>query len=58
LPLLKDPVRHWGSLLVLVGHAALVAALWVFGGFSTAFFVVLLPMTIASALGSSKVLGV
>ncbi|MBT8092410.1 MAG: fatty acid desaturase [Gammaproteobacteria bacterium] len=52
LPLLKDPRRHWDSLLALTGHAALLAALWVFGGFDTAFFVMLLPMTIASALGS------
>ena len=52
LPLLKDPARHWDSLLALVGHAALIAVLWIAGGFDTAFFVVLLPMTIASALGS------
>ena len=52
LPFLKDPVRHWDSLLALAGHAALIAALWILGGFDTAFFVVLLPMTIASALGS------
>ena len=52
LPLLKDPARHWDSLLALAGHAALIAVLWIFGGFDTAFFVVLLPMTIASALGS------
>jgi omega-6 fatty acid desaturase (delta-12 desaturase) len=52
LPLLKDPRRHWDSLLALCGHATLVALLWIFGGFDTAFFVVLLPMTIASTLGS------
>jgi omega-6 fatty acid desaturase (delta-12 desaturase) len=52
LPLLRDPARHWDSLLALAGHAALIAVLWIFGGFDTAFFVVLLPMTIASALGS------
>jgi omega-6 fatty acid desaturase (delta-12 desaturase) len=52
LPLVKDPARHWDSLLAIVGHAALVAMLWIFGGFGTVFFVVLLPMTIASALGS------
>ena len=52
LPLLKNPVRHWDSLLALVGHTALIAVLWLFGGFDTTFFVVLLPMTIASALGS------
>ena len=52
LPLLKDPLRHWDSLLALLGHALLIAALWMLGGFDTAFFVVILPMTIASALGS------
>ena len=52
LPLLQDPKRHWDSLLALIGHAGLVAALWVFGGIDTVFFVLLLPMTIASALGS------
>ena len=52
LPFLRDPARHWDSLLALVGHGALIAALWILGGFGTAFFVVLLPMTIASALGS------
>lgn len=52
LPLLQDPKRHWDSLLALIGHASLVAALWIFGGFDAAFFVLLLPMTIASALGS------
>jgi len=52
LPLLKDPARHWDSLLALLGHASLITVLWLFGGFDTAFFVVLLPMTIASALGS------
>jgi omega-6 fatty acid desaturase (delta-12 desaturase) len=33
LPLLTNPLRHWDSLLVLAGHAALIAVLWVFGGF-------------------------
>ena len=39
-------------MLALAGHSALIAVLWIFGGFDTVFFVVLLPMTIASALGS------
>ncbi|NNE35549.1 MAG: fatty acid desaturase, partial [Rhodothermales bacterium] len=46
------PKRHWDSLLAIVGHVTLIAGLWILGGFYTAFFVVLLPMTIASALGS------
>ena len=52
LPLLRDPVRHWDSALALLAHGALIAMLWVFGGFDVVLFVVLLPMTIASALGS------
>ena len=52
MPLLKDPARHWDSLLALAGHVALIAVLWIFGGFDTALFVVLLPVIIASALGS------
>ena len=52
LPLLRNPARHWDSLLVLLGHFTLIAMLWIFGGFDVAFFVVLLPMTIASMLGS------
>ena len=51
-PLLQDPARHWDSLLALVGHAGMITLLWIFGGFNAAFFVLLLPMTIASALGS------
>jgi omega-6 fatty acid desaturase (delta-12 desaturase) len=39
-------------LLVLLGHGTLIAALWILGGFDVAFFVVLLPMTIASMIGS------
>ncbi len=50
--LVRDPIRHWDSGLALLGHAALIAVLWVFGGFETVLFVVFLPMLIASALGS------
>ena len=52
LPLLRNPVRHWDSLFVLLGHGALIAVLWIFGGFDVVFFVILLPITIASMLGS------
>ena len=52
LPFLKNPARHWDSLLVLLGHGTLIAVLWIFGGFDVVFFVVLLPMTIASMIGS------
>ncbi|UCH53025.1 MAG: fatty acid desaturase [Pseudomonadota bacterium] len=52
LPLLRAPTRHWDSALSLLAHGGLIAVLWVFGGFDVAFFVVLLPMFIAAALGS------
>jgi len=51
LPLLQDPARHWDSALSLLTHGTLIAVLWVVGGFDVVFFVVLLPMTITSALG-------
>ena len=49
---LRNPTRNWDSLLVLLGHVGLIAALWILGGFDVAFFVILLPMTIASMIGS------
>jgi omega-6 fatty acid desaturase (delta-12 desaturase) len=52
LPLLRNPTKHWDSALSLLAHGGLIAVLWVFGGFETAFFVVLLPTTVASMLGS------
>lgn len=52
LSLLRDPLRHWDSALALLVHGGLIVLLWLAGGFDVAFFVVLLPMTIASALGS------
>ncbi|MEP7311301.1 MAG: fatty acid desaturase [Pseudomonadota bacterium] len=52
LPLLRDPLSHWDSALSLLAHGGLIAVLWVFGGFDMALFVVLLPMTVASILGS------
>ncbi len=52
LPFLRNPTRNWDSLLVLFGHVGLIATLWIVGGFDMAFFVVLLPMTIASMIGS------
>ncbi len=52
LPFLRNPARHWDSLLVLLGHGSLIAALWIFGGFDVVFFALLLPVAIASAFGS------
>jgi omega-6 fatty acid desaturase (delta-12 desaturase) len=52
MPLLRDPRHHWDSALALLAHGGLIAALWLLGGFDMAFFVVLLPMFLASMLGS------
>ena len=52
LSLIRDPKKNWDSGLVLLGHLGLIMLLWVYAGFDVAFFSVLLPMTIASALGS------
>ena len=49
---MHDPLKHWDSALALLGHVALIALLLVYGGFDVAFFVVLLPISIASVLGS------
>jgi acyl-lipid omega-6 desaturase (Delta-12 desaturase) len=52
VPLLRDPKRHWDSALSLLAHGGLIAVLWFLGGFELAFFTLLLPMTLASILGS------
>jgi omega-6 fatty acid desaturase (delta-12 desaturase) len=52
LPLFRDPSNHWDSALSLFAHGGLIALLWWVGGFEMAFFVILLPMALASALGS------
>jgi omega-6 fatty acid desaturase (delta-12 desaturase) len=52
LPFFRNPARNWDSLLVVLGHGGLIAVLWLSGGLDTAFFVLLLPMTIASMIGS------
>jgi acyl-lipid omega-6 desaturase (Delta-12 desaturase) len=51
VPLLRDPKRHWDSALSLLAHGGLICLLWSLGGFALAFFAVLLPMALASALG-------
>ena len=51
VPLLRDPKRHWDSALSLLAHWGLVFLLWLAGGFELAFYVVLLPFSIASMLG-------
>lgn len=52
IPLLKNPRKHLDSLTALISHFTLIAVMWLLGGFSLVFFVILLPMTLASAMGS------
>jgi omega-6 fatty acid desaturase (delta-12 desaturase) len=52
LPLIAEPARHRDSAWVLLFHGGLIAVLWLFGGFDVALFSMILPMAIASALGS------
>lgn len=52
LPLLRDPRRHWDSALSLLAHFGLIAIIWLGAGFGTAFFTVILPVAVASLLGS------
>lgn len=52
LPFLQSPLKNWDSAVALLGHVGLITLLWIYGGFDVAFFAVLLPTTIASALGS------
>ena len=52
LPLMTEPTMYKDSAWALMFHGGLIALLWWFGGFDTALFCVILPMTIASALGS------
>lgn len=51
-PFLRNPRREWQCGLAIVVHVALIALLWITGGFATAFFAFLLPYAVASALGA------
>lgn len=51
LSLLRHPTRYWDSALALLAHGTAITALWVLGGFDAVFFAILLPMTMAAALG-------
>ena len=52
LPFVTGPRRYWDSGLSILLHGALIALVWYFAGFSTTFFTVLLPFTIASSVGA------
>lgn len=51
-PLLRDPKRYWDSGLALLTHISLIVLLWQFAGVDVVLFAMILPMFIASALGS------
>ena len=51
-PLLKHPRKNWDSALALLVHGGAIAGLWVLGGPSLAFFVLVLPFALAAALGA------
>lgn len=51
-PLIEDWRKHWDAIPSILGHAAVVATLWLVGGFDVAFFAFILPYSIAAALGA------
>lgn len=51
-PLLKHPRKNWDSALSLLVHGLVIAGLWVLAGSATAFVVLMLPFTLAAALGA------
>lgn len=51
LPLLRAPAQHFDSAISLISHFGLIAVLWMLGGLSLVFYIMLLPMTIGSAFG-------
>jgi omega-6 fatty acid desaturase (delta-12 desaturase) len=52
LPFIESPKKHLDGLLAIALHAAFAATLLIFGGFWALFFALLLPYTLATALGS------
>jgi acyl-lipid omega-6 desaturase (Delta-12 desaturase) len=51
LPLLREPTKHWDSVLSILAHGGLIAVLSILGGFDNAFFAFLLPMFLSSVFG-------
>jgi omega-6 fatty acid desaturase (delta-12 desaturase) len=48
---LRRPTRYWDSALAPLAHGGAFATLWLVAGFDAVFFALLLPITIAAALG-------
>lgn len=51
-PFLRSPKKYWDSLLALVVHGLVLAAVTRLGGLDAALFAVVLPMVITFAVGS------
>lgn len=51
-PFRRDPSSHWMAPVAVLLHAAAIAAMWFFFGFWQAVFSVILPVFLATALGS------
>ena len=49
---MRNPRKHVDSLISLLAHGGLIAVLWVLGGKDVVFFAVLLPASLACALGA------
>lgn len=47
-----DPRRHWDAMVAVLMHAAVIVALWLTGGWTRPFYLVLLPMALASVYGA------
>lgn len=52
VPLLKNPRKHWESLLAVLVHGGAIVGLWILGGFWLVFFAFLLPFAIAAMAGA------
>ena len=48
----RDPRKHWPSALVFIAHVALLAGLWLVGGWRAVLFAYLLPLWLAAAMGA------
>lgn len=52
LSFFADPRKHFEGLLAVILHIAIAITLYIFGGMAALFFALLLPYTIAMALGT------
>lgn len=52
IPLLHNPRKYWDGGLSILAHFSLIAVLWIYAGFSVAFFAFILPYGLAAAVGA------